>query len=78
MAADRSVAEVLELVSRLSTEEKLGLVAKVIDEVEGPEDETWSEAWRTELDRRMADPEEETGATWAEVRQRALSAIENS
>ena len=78
MATDRFVAEVLELVSQLSTEDKLGLVAKVIDDVEGPEDEAWSEAWQTELDRRMADPEEETGATWAEVRQRALSAIENS
>ena len=78
MAADRSVAEVLELVSQLSTKDKLGLIAKVINDVEGPEDEAWSEAWRTELDRRMADPEEETGATWAEVRERALSAIESS
>ena len=76
MSSDRAVAEVLALVAKLSTEDKLGLVAKVMNDVEGPEDEAWSEAWRAELDRRMADPEEESGASWSEVRARALSAIE--
>jgi putative addiction module component (TIGR02574 family) len=73
---ERSVAEVLELVSQLSTSDKLGLVAEVINDLEGPEDEAWSSAWRAELDRRMAEPGERTGASWEEVRQRALSSIE--
>jgi len=73
--AQPSVAEVLALARALSPGDRLGLVSELIDELEGPEDEAWASAWKAELDRRMQDSTERTGATWEEVRARALQGL---
>ena len=50
--------------------DRLRLAAELIDSVEGPEDPGWSDAWASELDRRVAEAERtcNRGRSWNEVR----------
>jgi len=76
--ASPNLAEILDLVRDLSPRVKLGLVAELVNDLEGPEDEGWAVAWREELDRRRNDPAERTGATGDEVIARARRALVRS
>lgn len=67
--------EVFSLAHALSAEEKLALVSELLNDVEGPADETWVAAWVEELHRRAADPAERTGATGEDVIARAREAL---
>ncbi len=61
----------------LDPADRLRLASELIDSVEGPEDPGWSQAWASELDRRVADAERsgETGRPWSEVRADLLKCL---
>ncbi len=61
----------------LDAADRLRLASELIDSVEGPEDPGWSQAWASELDRRVADAERsgERGRPWNEVRSDLLKRL---
>jgi putative addiction module component (TIGR02574 family) len=65
-------AELLHQAVELSADERRALAAELLNSVEGPEDQHWSEAWAQELDRRSAagNRREEALAPWATVESR--------
>jgi len=56
----------------LSDTNRLSLAAELINSVEGPDDEDWTQAWADELKRRgeAADQRGDRGSPWPEVRER--------
>jgi putative addiction module component (TIGR02574 family) len=73
--ASPNLAEILDFVRDLSPRDNLGLVSELVNDLEGSEDEGWANAWREELDRRLNDPTERTGAAGDEVIARARRAL---
>jgi len=61
----------------LSEADRLSLAAELINSVEGPDDEDWTQAWADELKRRgqAADQREDRGSPWPDVRERLLERL---
>ncbi|MBI4702654.1 MAG: addiction module protein [Deltaproteobacteria bacterium] len=70
--AQPTAEDILARAQALSARERLGLVSHLLDEIEGPDDAAWTEAWRAELLRRYQDPLERGGSCWEDVKARAL------
>lgn len=72
--SDMSETTARDLLARalnLPPSERLDLVTELLKSVEGPEEEVWSGAWLTELDKRMGDAERDgDDEDWNAVRAR--------
>ncbi len=70
-------ADLLEQALELEPAKRLDLANRLLDSVEGVEDEAWADAWAHELDRRVKAVEggQDAGSSWADVRARALSEL---
>ena len=67
-----NAAELLQRALGLPAEDRLALATELLNNVEEPEDDEWSDAWARELDRRSAAVErgEETLEDWPSVEAR--------
>jgi putative addiction module component (TIGR02574 family) len=67
-----NAAELLQRALELPADDRLAMATELLNSVEGPEDEDWSEAWAQELDRRSAavDKGEEPLESWESVEAR--------
>ncbi|MBI2895981.1 MAG: addiction module protein [Deltaproteobacteria bacterium] len=70
-----NAAELLERALSLPVEDRLAPATEILNSVEGPEDDEWTEAWLKELDRRAAAAErgEEALEDWETVEARILA-----
>lgn len=70
-------ADLLEQAMELEPAQRLDLANRLLDSVEGAEDETWGAAWARELDGRVKAVErgQDPGSSWGDVRARVRSEL---
>jgi putative addiction module component (TIGR02574 family) len=77
--AESNIPELLRRALELPAEDRLALATELLNSVEGPEDEDWSDAWAEELGRRLAEVErgEVKLEPWETVKARILADLQS-
>jgi putative addiction module component (TIGR02574 family) len=65
--SDAELKQLLAQALALPPAERLGLVTKLLDSVEGSPDPVWQNTWLAELDRRAAKMDNGDGHDWSSV-----------